>query len=343
VNSFKKIILCFDNDDPGKKATEAVARLFEFDKVKHAKLTKKDCNDYLTAGDHQLYRKVWGSAGRILPDDIISSRTAFRQIILESKDKEGIPYPFPSLTERTRGLRTGELVLISGGEGLGKTEIIRAIEYHVLSHTDWRIGTIHLEEPKDRQLKGMAGYELSLPCHYSDAPVTREEIADALDRLLGDKDPDERLNVYGHFDSSDPDVIIDRVRFMVTVLGCKLVTIDVLSKLTSALAEDDERRKIDYIVTKLDQMTRDLDFALIITAHENNQGNIRGSTYPSKTASVWIHIDRDLTAENEEERNRSYLTLKKNRFGQKTGPGGFLSFDPETFKVTEEIIGELPL
>lgn len=343
LNSFKKIVLCFDNDTAGKKATEAVARLFDFDKVVHAKLTKKDCNDYLASGDKAGYLQAWRGASRFLPDDIISARSEFRKIILESKDKQGIPYPFASLTERTRGLRTGELVLISGGEGLGKTEIVRAIEYHILKHTDWRLGTIHLEEPKDRQLKGLAGYHLELPCHYADAPVTREAIADALDDLIGDKESDERLNVYSHIDTSDPDLIIDRVRFMVAVLGCKLVTIDVLSKLTSALTEDDERRKIDYIVTKLDQMTRDLDFALIITAHENNQGNIRGSTYPSKTASVWIHIDRNLTAENEDERNRSYLTLKKNRFGQKTGPGGFLSFNPETFKLTEEVIGELPV
>jgi twinkle protein len=337
INSFKKIIICCDNDDPGRKATEAIARLFEFDKVKHAKLTKKDCNDYLTSGDRDGFVKAWRGAGRFLPDDIYSTREAFRKIILESKDKTGVPYPFTTLTECTRGLRTGELVLVSGGEGLGKTEIVRAIEYHILKNTDWRIGTIHLEEPKDRQLKGMAGYELNAPAHYEDVSATKNEIADALDLILGTKEPDERLNLYSHFDSSDPDIIIDRVRFMVSVLGCKLVTIDVLSKLTSALTEEDERRKIDYIVTKLDQMTRDLDFALIITAHENNQGNIRGSTYPSKTASVWLHIDRDLTAEDEHIRNRSYLTLKKNRFGQKTGPAGFLSFNPETFKITEEI------
>jgi twinkle protein len=342
LNSFKYIYLCFDNDEPGKKATEAVSRLFEFDKVRHVKLTKKDCNDYLAAGDKSGYLKAWRGAGRFLPDDIISSRQAFRQVILESKDKTGIPYPFATLSKRTRGLRTGELVLISGGEGLGKTEIVRAIEYHVLKHTDWRIGTIHLEEPKDRQLKGLAGYELEVPCHWDDAPVTKTQIADAVDAILGDKDPDERLNLYNHIDTSDPDLIIDRVRFMVVVLGCKLVTIDVLSKLTSALQEDDERRKIDYIVTKLDQMTRDLDFALIITAHENREGQIRGSTYPSKAAGVWIHIDRNLKAEDEEERNHSYLTINKNRFGQATGPCGFLSFNPETFKITEEDFGELP-
>ena len=342
INSFKNIILCLDNDEPGRKATEAIARLFAFDKVKHVKLLKKDCNDYLAAGDKAGYLKAWRGAGRFLPDDIISSRETFRKIILESKDKEGIPYPFATLTERTRGLRTGELVLVSGAEGLGKTEIIRAIEYHVLKHTDWRIGTIHLEEPRDRQLKGLAGYELNAPAHYSDVAATKDEIADALDLILGDKEPDERLNLYSHLDTNDPDLILDRIRFMVVVLGCKLVTLDVLSKLTSTLTEDDERRKIDYIVSKLDQMTRELDFALIVTAHENNQGGIRGSTYPSKVAGVWVHIDRNLTAEDEELRNRTDLIIKKNRFGQKTGPAGFLSFNPETFKVTEEV-NDLPV
>ena len=74
----------------------------------------------------------------------------------------------------------------------------------------------------------------------------------------------------------------------------------------------------------------------------NAQGQIRGSTYPSKVAHLWVHLHRDLTADAVFERNLTYLTIKKNRYTGQTGPAGVLQFNPETYKLSELLQGELP-
>jgi len=82
-------------------------------------------------------------------------------------------------------------------------------------------------------------------------------------------------------------------------------------------------------------MVQELDFALILVSHVNDEGKTRGSRNISKIANCWIHLDRDQQAPTEEQRNTTHLTFKKNRFGARTGPGGKLLFDLSTFMIEE--------
>lgn len=341
LNSFERIYLAFDGDEAGTKAAEAVAGLFVFDKIYKVGLTKhKDCNEFLQHGDENEFRNAWTNARKFVPEGIISSREEFFKVIDDDVGRVGVPYPFPTLNSLTEGIRNGEIVLVSALEGIGKTEILRCVEHFLLTTTSENLGIIHLEETKGRLIKGLAGYVLNQPAHLKKGDVSNEEIKQALDALV--KNDYSRLNVYSHFDTGDLDVILDRIRFLVSVCGCRKIFLDHIGLLVSGLQEDDERRKLDYISTILARMVKDLDFSLILAAHVNAQGNIRGSTYPSKVAHIWLHLSRDLTAENVFERNLTNLMIKKNRPTGQTGPAGVLSFDPETFKLSELIQGELP-
>ena len=331
INSFDRIYLAFDSDGPGQEAAEAVASLFDFNKVYHVKMARKDCNEYLQNNEADKFRQAWYAAKRFLPDGIISSRDDFHRIIDDDQKRDSIPFPFESWNEKSDGIRTGEFTLVSADEGTGKTEILRAVEYHLLSTTKFNVGTVHLEEDKGRQLKGLAGYVLDCPAHLKDTPVSKEDIKNAVDLIT----EGDRLHLYSHFDSDDPDCILDRIRFMASACSCRFIFLDHIGLLVSGLETDDERRKLDYISTRLALMVKKLDFSLFVAAHVNKEGNIRGSTYPSKVAHTWIHLQRNLVADTEEERNRTYVTFRKSRFTGRTGPAGVLQFNPETFKITE--------
>lgn len=341
LNSFEKIYLCFDNDEAGKRAKAQVARLFDFNKVYDVELTEhKDANEYLLANKTDTFSKIWWNARRFLPEGIISAFSEFDAIIDTEKKKDAVAYPFPTVQEMTYGIRTGEVVLVTAMEGIGKTEILRAIEYHLLKTTESNIGLIHLEEDKERLLKGLAGYELKQPAHLPDVPVTREEIKDALHKCIR---IDNRLHIYNHFGSDDPDVILDIIRFLVASCGCKYVFFDHITMAVSGLGDEDERKALDYISTRLAMMVKELDFALILVSHVNDEGKTRGSRNISKIADCWIHMDRDQQAPSEEQRNTTYLTFKKNRFGARTGPGGKLYFDLSTFLINELDPGRISL
>lgn len=334
LNSFEKIYLCLDNDAPGEKATKDIARLFDFNKVYHVKLSDyKDANGFLEAGKAEDFKRIWFNARRFLPEGIISSKTEFDKIIDDDHHKEGVAFPFPTLQDLTYGIRTGETYLFTAMEGIGKTEVLRAIEYHLLRATDANIGVIHLEENKARTLKGFAGYALEAPCHLPDSPVTNDDIKKALSDVMR---RDERLHIYSHFGSDDPDVILDTIRFLATACDCKYIFFDHITMAVSGLGEDDERKALDYISTRLAMMVEELDFALIFVSHINDQGLTRGSRNISKIAGTWIQLDRDKLAATEEERNTTRMTIFKNRFGARTGPAGELYFDLNTFIIAEK-------
>lgn len=338
INSFEKIYLCFDNDEPGQKAAEQVARLFDFNKVYVVKLVKhKDANDYLTSGDQEEFIRTWWNAKRYIPENIISTFNEIDGIIDDDNEKPSIPYPFHKLQEATYGIRTGEVVLLKALEGIGKTEIIRSFEYHILKTTDSNIGIIHLEEDKARTIKGLVGYELEIPIHLPDRKIAKEDIKKVY-RTLSRRD--ERVHIYTHFGSDDPDVILDTIRFMAGPCNCKYIFLDHITMVVTGLQGDDERRALDYISTRLAMMVKELDFCLFMISHVNDEGQTRGSRNISKVAHLVIDLYRDKMNEDEEIRNTTKLTIEKNRFAGRSGPGGDLIFDPLTYKLNEKI--ELP-
>lgn len=333
LNGFDRIYLCLDNDHPGQQAKARIARLFDFNKVYDVQLSDyKDANAYLEAGKAEQFKRIWWNSKRFLPEGILSSFAEFDKIIDEDRPEAWATFPFPTVQELTYGIRP-EVYLITALEGIGKTEIIRAIEAHLLKTTESNLGIIHLEEDKARNLKGLAGYELRVPCHLPDSQISPDEIKSALRRISR---RDDRIHIYNHFGSDDPDVILDTIRFLATSCDCKYIFLDHITMVVSGLGDEDERKALDYISTRLAMMVKELRFALFLVSHVNDEGKTRGSRNISKIANCWIHLDRDPKASSEEQRNTTHLTFNKNRFGARTGPGGKLFFDLSTFMITEK-------
>jgi twinkle protein len=333
LNSFGRIYLCLDGDEAGTKAKSEIAGLFDFNKVYDVKLQEgMDPDDYNQAGRADEFRRIWYNAKRFLPEGIYSSFTDFDSIIDGKHTAPIASYPFQSLEDVSYGIREGEVILLTALEGVGKTEYLRAIEYHILKTTDLNIGIIHLEESKDRSLKGLAGYELEIPCHIPVFGVNDEDIKLAYRRLFG---RDDRVHLYSHFDTDDPDTILDRIRFLVSVCNCKVIFLDHITFLATSLQDGDTVKFLDYISTKLEKMVEDLSFSLIMISHENDNGDTRGSKNISKTATFRVRLERDLTATNSNDRNTTKVTILKNRYGAQTGPAGSLYFDPSTFIIRE--------
>lgn len=333
LNSFDKIYLALDSDEPGKEAAAAIARMFDFNKVFMVHLQKKDSNDYLTSGETEAYVRDWWAAKRFLPEGVLSTYSDFDKVIDEDGTKPFIPYPFARLQQMTYGIRTGELVLLTAQEGMGKTEIFRALEYHILKTTNDNVGIIHLEESKARTLKGLVGYELKAPIHLPDFSIPKDEIKAGI-RTVTKRD--DRLHAYSHFGSEDPDVILSTVRFLAGACGCKYIFLDHITMVVTGLGGEDERRALDYISTRLAMMVEELDFTLFLISHVNDEGKTRGSRNISKVADLRIDMYRNLTAEGEMERNTTYLTVSKNRYAGRTGPAGALIFNPETYVLSEQ-------
>lgn len=338
LHAFERIYLAFDGDAPGREALHRVAKLFDFNKVFDVKFTsRKDANEYLKVGEESELRNIWLNSKKYLPEAITSSFSDF-ETILKEKHKESISYPFPTLTAMTYGLRTGESVLITALEGVGKTEVMHSIEYHLLKETNDAIGAIFLEEPKRRHLQALAGIHMRKPAHLPDSGVTDDVALAELKKIVR---VDDRLHLYSHFGSDDPEVLLDTIRFLVTARQCRWILLDHITMVVSGLGGDDERRALDYLSTRLEMMVKELDFGLILVSHVNDYGETRGSRYIGKIADIRIDLTRDLKSEDFITRCTTNIMVSKNRFCGRTGPAGSLLFNPLTYTLSEVSNGQV--
>jgi twinkle protein len=334
INSFSKIYLCFDNDAPGQKALKDVASLFDVNKVYHVKLDKyKDANDYHVNNAQDAFVRVWWNSKRYLPKGIIGSYEDVASLLSEKEQDTIGSYPFPTLQQMTFGIRPGEVNLFTAQEKVGKTEFMRAIEHHLLSTTDHNMGIIHLEEGEKRSVQGLIGYHLGAPVHLPSSDVSLEEQTRAYADL---SKRDGRVYYYTHFGSDDPDVILNAIRYLAGVCNCKFIFLDHISMIVSGLHDDDERKTLDYISTKLAMMTRELQFTLFMVSHVNDNDQTRGSRNISKVADLIVHLSRQKEHPDEEVRSIIELMVKGNRFGGFSGPGGLLKFNKETYRLHEQ-------
>lgn len=335
LNSFERIYLAFDADQAGRDAAREVSRLFDYAKVYEVKFpggTRKDANDFVRNGETDELRNLWNNSKKYLPETIVSSFVEFEKIIQE-KPKSGISYGVPTLDYMTYGIRTGESILITAQEGVGKTEVMHKIEHSILTETNDAVGAIFLEEPKRRHLQALAGIHLKRPVHLPDCGVSDADIFSAVQKVVGE---DDRLHIYSHFGSDDPDVILDTIRFLVSARSCRYILLDHITMVVSGLGGDNERRALDYLSTRLEMMVKELDFALIVVSHVNDDGLTRGSRNISKIADIRIDLKRDVTNADPIIRRTTNLLISKNRFCGRTGPAGQLLFDPITYTLTED-------
>ncbi len=343
LNSFDQIYLCLDNDQPGQKASREVAKLFDFNKVFHIKMPvgadgkRVDVNDLLQAGKYKEFSNLWWNAKRLVPEGIISTNAEVLKIMSERQPQAICQYPWPTLQEMTYGLFPGQFVLIKAPTKIGKTEFISHIEYEVLKTTDYNMAVIHIEDAKDITPKRYATYELGKTCHLPDSFVTPEERDEAYLRAVR---RDNRVHYYSHFGSKDPDIILDTIRFLVSVCGCKFVFLDHITLVISGLADDDERRALDRISTSLATMTNDLDFCCVAITHVNDNGQSRGSRAMEHLAHTIISLRRDKLSEDEVEKNTTHVMLEGNRKGGLSGPAGKLLFNRETWRMTEPVFDD---
>lgn len=336
LNSFERVYICFDADEPGRMAAAEVAKLFDFNKVYDVVLAggdRKDANDYVRAGEADELKNIWWNAKRYQPDSIKSNLGYFKNVVSQ-KPEWGIPFPWPSVTEATYGIRLKESVLLTALEGVGKTEICHAVEHSILKNTDANVGTIYLEQTEKRHLEALAGLELKQAVHLPDRSASDSEVAEALQKVIRQ---DDRLFMYSHFGSDDPDVILDTIRFLVSARDCRYIILDHISMVVSGLRGNDVTQKLDYLSTRLQMMLMELNFGLLLVSHVNDDLLTRGSRNISKIGNTWLHLSRDLKHEDETMRRVTDVSLHKNRYAWKTGSICKLLFDPVTYTLNEYI------
>lgn len=339
LDSFDKIVLCFDSDEPGQKAANQVAQLFAPGKAHIVKLEHaKDPNEYLMKGLEKEYINEWFRAPAYMPDGLKIGKDMWDEIANHTIPKS-VPLPWNGLNHMTYGLRKSEVLLLTADTGSGKTTVVKAIEHSLLMNPELiesneGVGILHLEEPNYDTVIGLMSVEASKPFHLPDTERTQDELRRHFDTVINHN----RIVIWDHFGSNDIDAVLAKIRHM-AALGCSYIVLDHLSIVVSDHSGD-ERKQLDEISTKLKMLCMTLHICVIAVIHINRQGQVRGSAGPEQIANIVVKLHRDKTDPDPWRRNVTALVVEKNRFCGRTGPACHLFYN-EITGCLEELSREL--
>ena len=337
---YEEIVLFFDSDDAGRKATEETASVLPPGKVKIARLQGfKDASDALQAGDAEAIRKAIWDAKSFRPDGIVDAES-LRDLVTTPQKPFDHQYPFKGLNENLHGIRYGELTTFTAGSGSGKTSIMRHIATNLLQKGE-RVGILELEASNRRTALGLMSCAVGKNLHLG------EHDEKELDTAFSDSIADWNLFLFDGFGSYDPDIIYNRIEYLATGLDCKIIILDHLSILLSGL-EGDERRMIDTTMTRLRSLVERTGIALFLVSHLRRASNdkhsheeggrvslssLRGSHSIAQISDQVVALEIDQQADSS--RKLTTVRVLKNRYSGEVGIACKLSYDLNTCRFNE--------
>lgn len=341
LESFKEIVLAFDNDKAGKLATDKAVGYFSPGKVKVTNWAQyKDANEVLLFEGEKAVAKAIFQAEVYRPDEIRGLPT-----VQELKRKELGPsyeFDYPLLSSRMAGLRKGEVTTIGAGTGVGKSTVTKEIAYSLLKrYPEISVGFVALEESVQKTALSMIALDHDVPAGrlYIDPSILEDqEIEESRDWMLN------RVWFYDHFGSLESQNLLSRLRFMATSLGVDFIILDHLSIVVSGIEGGDERRMIDNLTTSLRSLVQQTGVGIIMVSHlrakdgtpyekggEITLNDFRGSRAIVQLSDNVIGLERD--QQSPDQNNLSSLRLLKCRLIGELGVMDTLEYVRDTGRL----------
>ena len=346
LDSFDQIVISFDMDKQGREASEKVAQLFSPNKCKIMHMEHKDANEYLQVNKREEFTRAWWNAQPYTPAGIVNLKD-LKSTIFEEEYCETCLYPWTKLNDKTYGMRTGELITFTSGAGMGKSSIMRELMYHMLKNTNDNVGILALEESIKNTTFNIMSVDANARLYINEIrkKYSQEELDTWFDNTVGTG----RFFAFDHFGSINNDEILSRVRFMAQALDCKWIFLDHLSILVSGQEDNDERKSIDILMTKLRSLVEQTGIGLLLVSHlrrptgdrghedgkEVSLSHLRGSASIAHLSDSVIALERDQQAEDEVLANTTTIRILKNRYTGDTGIATHLFYDRETGRMIE--------
>lgn len=362
LSGYDEIVLCFDMDEPGRKAAQRCAELLPPGRVRIANLPYKDANACLERGEAKRLLSAIYEAPTFQPDGVLHSSD-----INGSGDRvqKVWTFPFRCLTRSLMGQRSGEMTLWASGTGSGKSTVMRELVYHHLLRGR-RVGSAFLEESPSETMDDLIGLRLEAPVRQIRAArelneILRVEGEEPLDFQFNESYSDDEyeeavqffksapLYFYDHHGTNDFGNILPRIEYMAVALECDVVIIDHITAVVAGMGRSgSERESIDDLMRQLRSLVERTGVHLDVVSQLNRlegkaaeEGgritlkNLRGSGSLGSVPNSVIAIERDQQAEDPDEQNIIKVRSLKGRFNGKTGIAGILKYNTDTRRLEE--------
>ena len=354
LNRFEKIIVCYDQDKAGHDAVEELAKVIPKGKMYVMDLPLKDSNEMLVNGKSKAWISAYFNARPYTPDGIIAS-SSLSQKIRELAAIEKIPLP-PFMHKlqdmMAGGIPLGRIVNIASASGTGKSTIIDELIYYWIFNSPHKIGVVTLEaesgEYGTKLLSRHVGKKIDL------IPSIEEKLKYLDSTFVIDKEKELWNNLDGtprfHL-IEDRDGGIKSMKSMITnlIISCdvKVIILDPLTDILDGLSNEDQAITMRWMkgFVKSHQVTF-INVSHIRKSQGGQKANstgadiyeedMQGSSSIFKSGACNLLFTRNKEAEDEIERNTTYMKASKIRWTGRTGIAGEYYYDNGTHTMHDK-------
>lgn len=346
LENFDTVVLAFDGDEQGQNAVQECAPLFTPGKCKVMSYPNgyKDANEMLVKGDPAGIATAVFEAKTFRPDGIVAGVELWdtlKEYMEGGPQRLSYDSPYPELNYMLQNFRKRELVTFTAGTGIGKTTAVGEIAYHMMMKHNLSLGYVALEESKERTALRMMSVYLNKPLHLSLDGVTDEEYARAFNATIGNG----RFFLYDHFGSLDSDNLLNKVKYLATGCDVDFIVLDHITIAISGIADGDERRMIDNLMTNLRSIVEETGVGIFVISHLRRKpdgqaaeegarislSDLRGSGAIAQLSDTVIAMERD--QQDKENGHISQLRVLKSRHTGRTGVADTLEYNLETGRL----------
>jgi twinkle protein len=333
LNSFNKIYLSVDNDEAGNEVADRMAKMFpnKVYRVDHGK--HKDANELLQSGKIDEFKQAWFGAQKYVPENVLNTTEQFLSLYRDTPEHQYVPTGIRDLDDKILGLMQGHFTVIKAPTGIGKTEVMRYLEYNMLQRKI-PIAAWHLEETKLRSLLGLVSYHLKDNLTRRDLIEQKDADGMVIEAII-DLTREENFYQFYLGDGQGADELIDQIRFFSQGCDCKFIFFEPIQDVVVGTSEESKEAMLADLSIRLSKLAAELNVGIVTIAHTNENGDPKYCKMIGQRASVIINLDRDKEAEDFEERNTTYLRVEKNRPCGEEGPAGRMRFNSDTFTLRE--------
>lgn len=321
---FKEVVLVFDNDDAGRKATQDVLTLLPT--ARTVSIPGKDANDCVVQGRSLALC----NAVLFQSQTPKNTRLVWGQSLYDAGREQaqwGLSWPWQALTKHTRGIRFGETYYLGAGVKMGKSELVNSIAAHLMLEHNLKVFLAKPEEANRKTIQMVLGKVAGRIFHDPEVPFDFEAY-DAASQRVGNRLC--LLSLYQHlgWESLRADIMV------AAEAGCKAVFIDPITNLVNGVTSGETNTLLQEIAQELAALAKDLDIVVFIFCHlkapENGPAHERGGKVMSyqfsgsrammRSCNLMLGLEGDKDPDKpEEQRNMRRLVILEDREFGATG------------------------
>lgn len=348
LSTFERVVLLFDEDEPGRKAIEECAPLLPPGKCFIGKLPVKDANEMVMAGrSAELVDAVW-SARKWTPEILNDLDELVEEAVAETS--WGLPWPWRTMTKATYGIRRSALYTWGAGTGSGKTTLVKQLAMTAMrpdlgeDHSDFLtmpaprpVATILYEEPAKQTLKTIGGMVMGKRVHVPGTEYDHDELRAAINSF---KPLLKSVSLKG---ARNWETVKYTLRYLATAEGVADFIIDPMTALTAG--DENERQSLDGIMSELAELAEDLDVTIHLVFHlatpdgksHEDGGRVQEKHFRgSRAVAFWSHYLIGLERDKQDPECPTVIRGLKDRLtGDSVGPFIALRYDRETGRMFE--------